>query len=79
MTLFERLKRFPTSRNGKMAYGIFAAFVARSALNEAMVQLPHDADAAMFGFMMTAFLVGTILLALVRFDTGRPLFESAKA
>jgi hypothetical protein len=75
MLSYERIKNFPTSRNGKMAFGILCALIARQSLNEGLRLLPSDADAAMFAFLMTGVLLYSTGLALVRFNTGRPLFE----
>lgn len=74
--MYEKLKRFPTSPNAKMAYGILCAFVARGTLNEGIRLVDVDADAAVFAFMATAVLLYTTVLAMVRFNTGRPLFET---
>ena len=76
--MYQRLKNIPTSRDGKMAYGIFAALIARSSLNSGIELFPTDSDGAMFAFLMTGVLLYTIGLAIVRFDTNRPLFEPLK-
>jgi hypothetical protein len=72
---YETIKNIPTSRDGKMAFGMFAALVARSALNQGLAMLPTDANGAMFAFLMAGILTFTVVLAIVRYDTGRPLFE----
>lgn len=77
--MYNRIKTIPTSRDGKMAYGIFAALIARASLNSGMELLPNDTDGALFAFLMTGVLLYTIGLAIVRFDTNRPLFEPSKA
>ena len=73
---YERIKNIPTSRDGKMALGILCALIARSSLNEAIAQYGNNNDGALFGFLMTGIMLYTVVLAVVRFDTGRPLFES---
>ncbi|MFZ4540689.1 MAG: hypothetical protein ACOYNL_02615 [Rickettsiales bacterium] len=74
----ERILTIPSSRDGKMAYGIFAALVSRSALNEGLAQIGHNNDGAFAAFLMTGVLLYTVGLAMARFNTGRPLFESVK-
>ena len=76
--MYERIKNFPTTRNGKMAFGIVCAIIARQSLNEGLRMLPTDAEGAMFAFLMTAVLLYSVGLSLARFNTGRPLFESLK-
>ena len=76
MLSYERIKNFPTTRNGKMAFGIVCAIIARQSLNEGLRMLPTDAEGAMFAFLMTGVLLYSVGLALARFNTGRPLFES---
>ena len=75
---YERIKNIPTSRDGKMAYGIVAALIARSMLNAAMETFPENHDGALIGFLMAGFMTCTAILAIVRYDTGRPLFEPLK-
>jgi hypothetical protein len=75
MLNYERIKNIPTSRDGKMAFGIVCALIARQSLNEGLRMAPTNADGAMFAFLMTAVLLYSTGLALVRFNTGRPLFE----
>ncbi len=75
MTL-EQIKNFPTSRNGKMAYGIFAALVARESLNTGITLMDTNSDGALAAFLMTGVLVYTIVLAVIRYDSGKPLFEA---
>lgn len=73
--MYERIKNFPTSRNAKMAYGIACAFVAREMINQGITTFETNPDGALVAFLMAAVLVFTIVLAIVRFNTGRPLFE----
>ncbi len=74
----DKMMRFPTSCNAKMAYGILSAFVARGFFNEGLAQLAaHNAKGAVMPFAATWFLIYTIGLCMVRFNTGRPLFERA--
>lgn len=73
--MYDRIKNFPTSRNGKMAYGITCAFIAREMINQGIVTFDTNPDGALVAFLMAVVLVFTIVLAIVRFDTGRPLFE----
>ncbi len=74
--MYEKLKNIPTSRNGKMAYGIFAALVARSMINSAVETFPSNHDGALMGFLMAGLMTYTAVLAIIRYDTGRPLFET---
>lgn len=76
--MYDRIKNFPTSRNAKMAYGIMAVLVARAALNSGLTLLPTDRDGAFFAFLMTGVLLYTVGLAMVRFNTERPLFETVR-
>lgn len=76
MLNYERIKNIPTSRDGKMAFGILCALVARQSLNEGLRMLPTDAEGALFAFLMTAVLLYSVGLSLARFNTGRPLFEA---
>ena len=73
---YETIKNIPTSRNGKMAYGIAAALVARESLNSGLTLMDTNADGAIFAFLTTGVLLYTVGLALARFNTGRPLFEA---
>ena len=76
MFSYERIKNIPTSRDGKMVFGILCALIARQSLDAGLQMLPTDADGAMFAFLMTAVLLYSTGLALVRFNSGRPLFEA---
>jgi hypothetical protein len=78
MLNYERIKNIPTSRDGKMIYGIVAAVMARLMLNQGIATLRVNGDGAIIAFLMAGVLVGTVVLALVRYDTGRPLFEPLK-
>lgn len=78
MLNYERIKNMPSSRDGKMVYGILAALAARSILNEGIATVSANSDGAFMAFLMTGVLVFTIGLAVVRYDTGRPLFEPLK-
>lgn len=73
--MYERIKNFPTSRNAKMVYGILCALVAREMINQGRATYDTNPDGALVAFLMAGVLVFTILLAIVRFNTGRPLFE----
>ena len=76
--MYDRIKNIPSSRDGKMAFGIFAALIARASLNSGIELYATNADGSLFAFLMTGVLLYTIGLAIVRFDTNRPLFESIK-
>jgi hypothetical protein len=76
--MYDKLKNIPSSRDGKMAYGIFAALIARASLNSGIDLLSTNADGSLFAFLTTGVLLYTIGLAIVRFDTNRPLFEPLK-
>lgn len=73
---FEQIKNFPTSRNAKAVFGIFAALIARESLNSGMALIDTNSDGALMAFLVTGFLVYAIVLAVIRYNTGRPLFES---
>lgn len=75
---YERIKNIPTSRNGKMAYGIVAAVMARLMLDQGFALMPQDSDGALIAFLMAGVLVFTVGLSIARYDTGRPLFEPIK-
>lgn len=76
--MYDKLKNIPTSRDGKMIYGIFAAFVARAMLNSGIALFPTDPDGAGVAFLMAGLMVYTVILAMVRFDSGEPLFAPLK-
>ena len=76
--MYEKIKTMPTSRDGKMAFGIFAALIARASLNSGIDLLTTNADGSFFAFLTTGLMLYTIGLAIVRFDTNRPLFEPLK-
>lgn len=76
--MYDKIKNIPTSRDGKMVYGLIAAVMARLMLNQGIVTLPENADGAMFAFLMCGVLLATVVIAIVRYDTGRPLFEPMK-
>lgn len=73
--MYDKIKSIPTSRDGKMIYGILAAFMARALLNTGITLFPTDHDGAFFAFLMTGVMLYTMVLAMVRFNTQRPLFE----
>ena len=75
---WDKIRTMPTSRDGKTAFGIFAAWIARASLNNGIDLLATDPKGAVFAFLTTGFLLYTIGLAIVRFDTNRPLFEPLK-
>lgn len=75
---YEMIKNFPTSRNAKMTYGIACALMAREALNTGITLMDTNPDGAFVAFLATAALLYTVGLALLRFNTGRPLFEAAR-
>ena len=76
--MYDKLKNIPSSRDGKMAYGIFAALIARASLNSGIELYSTNSQGALFAFLTTGVLLYTIGLAIVRFDTNRPLFEPIK-
>ncbi len=77
MLNYERIKNFPTSRNGKMVYGIAAAFTARGLLDTGMGLMEAGRnDGAFISFLAAGLMLYTVGLAMVRFNTGRPLFEA---
>ena len=73
--MYNKLKTIPTSRDGKMAYGILAALIARASINSGINLYPTDTDGALIAFLTAGFMLFTVGLALVRFNTERPLFE----
>ena len=76
--MYDKLKNIPSSRDGKMAFGIFAALIARESLNSGIALFPTNTQGSLFAFLTTGVLLYTIGLAIVRFDTNRPLFEPIK-
>lgn len=74
MTL-EQLKTIPTTRNGKMLFGIFCAFVARALFNSGVELMEANGDGALLAFLGTGVMLYNIYLAASRFNTERPLFE----
>ena len=75
---YEYIKNIPTSRNGKMIYGLIAAIMASLMLNQGFEMLPINSDGALIAFLMAGALLFTVILAIVRYDTNRPLFEPLK-
>ena len=73
---YEQIKNIPTSRNGKMAFGILCAFIARGLITTGHDLMETNADGALVAFLAAGFMVYVIVLAVIRFDTGRPLFEA---
>ena len=78
MLNYERIKNIPTSRDGKMVYGIVAAIMARLMINQGNALMQTNSDGALMAFLMAGVLIFTVGLAIVRYDTGRPLFEPIK-
>jgi hypothetical protein len=72
---YEMIKTIPTSRDGKMVFGIIAALIARTALNQGFTLIDTDTDGALMAFFMAGILTFTVVLSIVRYNTGRPLFE----
>ncbi|MES2984272.1 MAG: hypothetical protein V4735_03690 [Pseudomonadota bacterium] len=73
---YESIKHMPRSRDGKMVYGIIAALLARTMLNQGVTMLEQNTDGAFLAFLMAGVMLFTLLLAIVRYDNGRPLFEA---
>jgi len=73
--MYDKIKDIPTSRDGKMVYGLVAAVMARLMLNQGIATLPENAAGATYAFLMCGVLLTTVVIAIVRYDTGRPLFE----
>ena len=76
--MYERIKNFPTSQNGKMAYGILCAFIARGLIETGTGLLDTNSDGALIAFLGAGVMIYNTGLAMVRFNTGRPLFEVLK-
>ena len=72
---YERIKNFPTSRNGKMLFGILCAFIARGLINTGITLMETNSDGALLAFLAAGLMVFNTVLAIVRFNTERPLFE----
>jgi hypothetical protein len=75
MLNYDHIKNFPTSRNGKMAFGILCAFIARGLITTGHDLMETNADGALMAFLAAGLMVYVTVLAVIRFDTGRPLFE----
>ena len=76
MMTYDSIKNIPTTRDGKMIYGILAAVAARLFVNKGFETIPENAGDALMSFMLAGVLVFVTVLAIVRYDSGRPLFES---
>ena len=74
---YEQIKKFPTSRNAKMVYGIACALMARAMLNTGTTLMETNSDGALVAFLAAGLMVYVTVLAVIRFDTGRPLFETS--
>lgn len=72
---YDSIKNIPTSRDGKMVVGIITAIMARLMLNQGFAMLSVNKDGALMAFLMAAVLLFTTVLSIIRYDTGRPLFE----
>ncbi|MFZ4125794.1 MAG: hypothetical protein ACOYJ2_06975 [Rickettsiales bacterium] len=73
--MYETIKNIPTSRDGKMITGIVCAVIARLMLHKGIETLPENAGDALMSFSFAALLVFVTLLAIIRYNTERPLFE----
>ena len=73
--IYERIKNMPRTRDGKMVYGLICALMARTTLNQGFAALEQNTDGALLAFIMAAIMVYTLGLCIVRYDTGRPLYE----
>lgn len=76
MMTYDSIKNIPTSRDGKMIYGVLAAVAARLFVNHGIVTMNENGGDALMAFMCAGLLVYTTMLAIVRYDSGRPLFEA---
>lgn len=76
--MYEQIKDIPKTRDGKMLYGILAALVAGNMLNEALALWSENTPRSVIELFGCAVLLFTVVLAMVRFNTGRPLFEPLK-
>jgi hypothetical protein len=72
---YDMIKQIPTSRDGKMIFGILAAVAARLMLNKGIETLPENGGDALLAFLLAGVLVFVVGLAIARYDSGRPLFE----
>lgn len=76
--IYERIKNMPTSRDGKMIYGILAAVAARLMIEHGVATMPENGGDALMAFGFAGILLFTLVLAIARYNTGRPLFEPFK-
>ncbi len=72
---YEKIKNMPTSRDGKMVYGVVSAIMARLMVKSGIETYATNHDGAFIAFLMASVLAYTCVLAMVRYNTGRPLFE----
>lgn len=77
MTL-DQLKTIPTSRNGKMLYGIFCAFLARELINTGVALMGSKNEGALMAFLGAGVMLYNVVLTVRRFNTERPLFDAAE-
>lgn len=73
--MYDKIKNIPTSRDGKMITGIICAVMARLMLNQGIAQVGENNVGATLAFMMMGVLLFTTVLSILRYNTGRPLFE----
>lgn len=74
---YDLIKNFPTSRNGKMLFGILCAFIARDLITTGVTILETNSDGALMAFLGAGVMLYNTVLAMLRFNTQRPLFEAA--
>lgn len=72
---YEMIKNIPSSRDGKMITGIVCAVMARLMLHKGIETMPENAGDALMSFTFAGVLLFVTVLAVLRYDTGRPLFE----
>jgi hypothetical protein len=75
---YETIKNIPRSRDGKMIVGIICAVMCKLFLEKALQTMPENAGDALMAFSIAALMLFVTVLAILRYDTGRPLFEPFK-
>lgn len=72
---YETIKNIPTSRDGKMIVGILCAVMARLMLDKGIETMPENGGDAFMTFIFAGVMLFVTGLAIVRYNTERPLFE----
>lgn len=73
--MLKMFKDMPSTRDGKMVFGLFAAYTARLFLNKGIETLPENTGDGVLAFLIAGFMLFVLLLSVLRYNTERPLFE----